>query len=134
MAHDAGRRMLPDPVNAETAVRAVCKIILNRRSVRLVGPPDVARALRRDELTAVLVETHANGGRVTDVWWLLYGRSGEPALRAPQGASGEKELVDWLMSLPGFDFDAMTRAMRFRGNATFELWRAPWARTNAGAL
>ena len=105
-------------------MRAVCKITLNSRSVRLVGPTDTARALRRTDLSAVLVETHVTGERVTDVWWLLYGRAGEPALRAPQGASGEKELVDWLMSLPGFDVDALTRAMRFRGNATFELWRA----------
>jgi hypothetical protein len=103
----------------------VCKILLNRRSVRLVGPPTVSRAIRRADLSAVIVETHAAGDRVTDVWWLLYGRRGEPALRAPQGASGEKELVDWLMSLPGFDIDAMTRAMRFHGSDTFELWRAP---------
>jgi len=106
-------------------VRAVCKVTLGARAVRLIGPPGVARALRRDDLSAVLVETHMSGGRVTDVWWLLYGRRGEPALRAPQGAHGEKELVDWLMSLPGFDVDAMVRAMRFRGNATFELWKAP---------
>jgi hypothetical protein len=106
-------------------VRAVCKITVNRRSVRLIGPPGAARALRRADLSAVLVETHMTGERVTDVWWLLYGRSGEPALRAPQGASGEKELVDWLLSLPGFDIDEMVRAMQFRGNATFELWKAP---------
>lgn len=112
-------------------MRAVCKVLLNRRSVRLVGPPNVTRAMRREDLSAVLVETHMSGGRVSDVWWLLYGRRGEPALRAPQGASGEKELVDWLMSLPGFDIDAMTRAMRFRGNATFELWKAPSRRASA---
>jgi hypothetical protein len=106
-------------------VRAACKIIVNRRSVRLVGPPDGARAMRRADLSAVLVETHMTGDRVTDVWWLLYGRPGEPALRAPQGASGEKELVDWLMALPGFDVDALIRAMGFRGNATFELWTGP---------
>jgi len=105
-------------------LHAVCKITLNDRSVRLVGPPGAARAMRRADLSVVLVETHMSGERVSDVWWLLYGRAGEPALRAPQGASGEKELVDWLMSLPGFDVDALTRAMRFRGNATFELWKA----------
>jgi hypothetical protein len=105
-------------------VRAVCKITLNRRSVRLIGPPNIARALRRSDLSAVVVETHVTGERVTDVWWLLYGCRGEPALRAPQGSSGEKELVDWLMSLPGFDIDEMVRAMQFRGNATFELWKA----------
>lgn len=112
-------------------MRAACKVMLGGRSVRLIGPPDVARALRREDLSAVLVETHMTGGRVTDVWWLLYGRRGEPAMRAPQGSSGEKELVDWLMTLPGFDIDEMARAMRFRGNATFELWRAPGSRASA---
>ncbi|HXQ14852.1 MAG TPA: hypothetical protein VN814_09555 [Caulobacteraceae bacterium] len=112
-------------------MRAVCKVMLGGRSIRLIGPPGVARALRREDLSAVMVETHMSGGRVTDVWWLLYGRRGEPALRAPQGSSGEKELADWLMSLPGFDIDAMARAMRFRGNATFELWKAPKARIAA---
>jgi len=112
-------------------MRAVCKITLNRRSIRLIGPPTIARAIRRADLSAVIVETHTTGERVTDVWWLLYGRHGEAALRAPQGASGEKELVDWLMSLPGFGVDAMIRAMRFRGNATFELWKAPAAAIDA---
>jgi hypothetical protein len=117
--------MLYPRVDSGAVVSVVCKILLSRRSVRLVGSPTVARALRRDELSAVVVETHVNAGRVSDVWWLLYGRKGAPALRAPQGASGEKELVDWLMSLPGFDVDALTRAMHHRGNATFELWKAP---------
>lgn len=123
--------MLTPRVDLEPAVRAVCKITLNRRSVRLVGPPTLSRAIRRADLSAVMVETHTTGDRVTNVWWLLYGRRGEPALRAPQGAAGEKELVDWLMLLPGFDIDVLTRAMRFRGNATFELWKAPAATPDA---
>ena len=45
------------------AVSAVCKIMLNSRSVRLAGfAPAVARALRRDELSAVVVETHVTAG------------------------------------------------------------------------
>ena len=102
-----------------------CKVRLSDRAVRLLGPPGVARSLPRSDLTAVVVETHMSGERVTDVWWLLYGRRGEPALRVPQGSSGEEALVDWLMSLPRFDIEALARAMRFRGNATFELWKAP---------
>jgi hypothetical protein len=105
-------------------VGEACKVRLSERTIRLFGPPGAARSLLRRDLTAVVVETHMTGTRVTDVWWLLYGRGGEPALRVPQGASGEKELIDWLMSLPRFDVDAMVRAMRFRGNATFDLWKA----------
>ena len=103
---------------------ALCRIKLSGRAIRLIGPPGVGRTLPFDDLVGVVVETHTTHGRVTDVWWLLYPRRG-PALRVPQGSPGEKELVDWLMSLPGFDIDAMTRAMRFHGNATFELWKAP---------
>jgi hypothetical protein len=105
-------------------VGAVCEIRLSDRTVRLLGPSGIARSLPRRDLTAVVVETHMTGTRVTDVWWLLYGRRGEPALRVPQGTSGEKELVDWLMSLPRFNIEALARAMRFRGNATFDLWKA----------
>ena len=102
----------------------VCRIKLSEAAVILIGPPGSARTLMRADLSAVVVETHMRGDHVTDVWWLLYGRTADPALRVPQGSSGEKELVDWLMSLPGFHVEAMARAMRFRGNATFELWRA----------
>ncbi|HZZ90385.1 MAG TPA: hypothetical protein VFE13_18795, partial [Caulobacteraceae bacterium] len=69
-------------------------------------------------------ETHVSGHLVTDVWWLLYGRPDEPAVRVPQGSPGEDGLVQWLMLLPGFDIDTLAHAMRFRGNETFQLWRA----------
>jgi hypothetical protein len=111
----------------------VCKVKLSETAVVLIGPPDSARTLVRSDISAVMVETHMTGDHVTDVWWLLYGRSGEAALRVPQGSSGEKELVDWLMSLPGFRVEAMARAMRFRGNATFDLWRASDANGRAAA-
>jgi hypothetical protein len=101
----------------------VCRVKLSAKSVRVFGA-GLARTLPRSDLTAVVVETHVTGERVTDVWWLLYGRRGGAAVRVPQGAAGEAEMVDWLMSLPHFDIDALASAMRFRGNATFEVWKA----------
>jgi hypothetical protein len=101
--------------NITTSAEAVC----------LIGPLEAPRTLARADLTAVMVETHMTGDRVTDVWWLLYGRGGEPALRVPQGSAGEDDMVRWLMLLPGFDIDALAEAMHFRGNATFALWKAP---------
>ena len=103
-------------------MRAVCKITVNRRSVRLVGPPDVARAMRRADLSAILVEIRMTGERVS-----VSGGCSMDETRAGWALQGvhEKELVDWLMSLPGFDIDELVRAMQFRGNATFELWKAP---------
>ena len=103
------------PFNITTSAEAVC----------LIGPPESPRTLTRADLTAVVVETHMTGDRVTDVWWLLYGRPGESALRVPQGSDGEDDLVRWLMLLPGFDIDALVEAMHFHGNGTFNLWKAP---------
>ena len=102
------------PFNITTSADAVC----------LIGPPEAPRTLIRADLSAVVVETHMTGDRVTDVWWLLYGRTDEPALRVPQGSEGEEDLVRWLMLLPGFDIDMLVKAMHFHGNATFELWKA----------
>jgi hypothetical protein len=117
--------MVPCELVAEAILLGtVGKVKLSEAAVVLIGPPGSARTLMRADLSAVVVETHVTGDHVTDVWWLLYGRPGEPALRIPQGSSGEEALVEWLMSLPGFHVEAMARAMRFRGNATFELWRA----------
>jgi len=125
MAWPARRPMFLCELIAEAIhLGTVCKVKLSEAAVVLIGPPDSARTLMRADLSAVMVETHVTGDHVTDVWWLLYGRPGEPALRVPQGSSGEEALVEWLMSLPGFHVEAMARAMRFRGNATFELWRA----------
>jgi hypothetical protein len=116
--------VLRELVAGRSILETVCRVRLSEAAVVLIGPPDSARTLMRADLSAVVVETHMTGDHVTDVWWLLYGRPGEPALRIPQGSSGEEQLVEWLMALPGFHVEAMARAMRFRGNATFELWRA----------
>ena len=119
------RRMVLRELVAEAIhLEMVCKVKLSEAAVVLIGPPDSARTLMRADLSAVVVETHITGDHVTDVWWLLYGRPGETALRIPQGSAGEEQLVEWLMSLPGFHVEALARAMHFRGNATFELWRA----------
>jgi hypothetical protein len=117
--------MVPCELVAEAILLGtLCRVKLSEAAVVVIGPPGSARTLMRADLSAVVVETHMTGDYVTDVWWLLYGRPGETALRIPQGSSGEEQLVEWLMSLPGFHVEAMARAMRFRGNATFELWRA----------
>jgi hypothetical protein len=105
-------------------MNAPFQITTSGEAISVASLPDAARTITRAELTAVVVEIHMTGDRVTDVWWLLYGRPGEVALRVPQGAPGEEALVQWLMTLPRFDIDTLMQAMRFHGNGTFEIWRA----------
>ena len=84
-------------------------------------------AVRWDELVGVDVMTTDDGPAVEDVYWVLLGESDIGAV-IPQGIATD-ELVERLMALPGFDFDAMTHAMGStggpRGEEIFRCWRAP---------
>lgn len=81
------------------------------------------RSLALSELTGVAIETKDTGPFQADLWWLLFGSDQRVALLFPQDAEGQKEVVDRLMALPGFDFNAMIEAMGSTDNAVFPLWR-----------
>jgi len=83
------------------------------------------RRIAMVQLGAILVETNDSGPWGTDFWWLFLDRTKQLACAAPQGASGEQALIDWLLALPGFDHEAMIRANGSVDNGFFELWRAP---------
>jgi hypothetical protein len=75
------------------------------------------------ELSSIAIETNDSGPWGADVWWLLFGRDGKLACAFPQGATGEKEVIDYLMALPAFDNDELVKAMGSTGNAVFPVWR-----------
>lgn len=82
-------------------------------------------SVRWDELEGVDVMTTDDGPFAEDVFWVLLGprESGVGAV-IPQGLTPE-ELVDRLTALPGFDHEAMIRAMGSTREASFVCWRAP---------
>ncbi len=81
--------------------------------------------LAKSDLTGVIIETNDSGPWGADVWWLLFGPDDRVALAYPQGAADENAMLTYLMSLPGFDNEKMTEAMRSTDNAVFPVWRRP---------
>src|SRR3989338_1072913 len=66
---------------------------------------------------SVKIETDDSGPWESDVWWLI--SSTDDALVFPSGATGEKTVLEALQLLPGFDNDAVTRAMSCTEPRTF---------------
>ena len=77
------------------------------------------------DLRSVDILTTADGPFAPDVFWLLVGTVGGCAV--PQGATGYEALLKRLQSLPGFDNEAVIRAMGSTDEASFPCWRAPVA-------
>lgn len=76
-----------------------------------------------EDLASVAIATNDSGPWGADVWWLLYGVDGQLACGFPQGATGEKSVLDALLALPGFDKNEMIKAMGCTSNATFIVWQ-----------
>ena len=74
-----------------------------------------------DDLKEVVIVTTDKGPFATDVFWLLVGESGGCVV--PQGAAGEGALLERLQALPGFDNEAVIRAMGSVENNRFVCWK-----------
>jgi hypothetical protein len=73
------------------------------------------------DLQKVEVVTTADGPFAPDVFWVLHGTSGGCAV--PQGATGDKELLERLQALPGFDDQAFIEAMSSISDRRFLCWQ-----------
>ena len=91
--------------------------------ISAVDPDGETRSVALDDLSGIMIETNDSGPFGANVWWLLFGTDDQLACAFPQGAVGDKEAVDWLLGLPGFDHEAMIMAMGSTGNAVFPVWR-----------
>lgn len=74
-----------------------------------------------DELQAFIVETTDEGPGAPDVFWILLG-SAESGCVIPQGATGDKALLERLQALPGFNNQEFIRAMGSTSNQRFLCW------------
>ena len=61
------------------------------------------------DLERVEILTTSEGPMVPDVFWILHGTNGGCAI--PQGATGERALLERLQALPGFDNGQVIEAM-----------------------
>ena len=95
-------------------------IITSDETVVCVKPQGDRQSVTWDDLKVVEVRTNDSGPWGADVWWVLIGTSS--FVEIPQGATGEKELLDKLLALPGFDHGAFILAMGSTENAVFKCW------------
>ena len=92
--------------------------------ISVADPQGEEQTVALADVNGVMIETNDSGPTGMDVWWLLFGADDQLACAFPQGSIGEKEAVARLMSLPGFDHEAMIMAMGSTTNAVFPVWRA----------
>ena len=96
---------------------------IDETSIDVTDPSGQTKSVSKGDLTGVLIETNDSGPWGADLWWLLFGGDDRIACTFPQGATGESAAIDYLMSLPAFDHQEMTGAMRSTDNAAFPVWR-----------
>jgi hypothetical protein len=73
------------------------------------------------DLEKVEILTTGDGPFAPDVFWVLHGAAGGCAV--PQGATGEKELLERLQRLPGFDSGVVIEAMGSTSDRRFLCWQ-----------
>ena len=104
---------------------ALWSVILDQIAIRVTDQSGDTKSVGIASLSGVIIETNDTGPWGADVWWLLYGSDDQIAAAFPQGATGEKEVLDYLFALPGFRQDEVIKAMGCTANAMFPVWRKP---------
>ena len=90
--------------------------------VELIDDKGQKSGVHRKELAAVAIKTYDSGPATDDIWWVLISKDLQVACTYPQGADGEKAVLDWLLALPGFRHEEMVKAMGSTQNETFIVW------------
>lgn len=106
-------RRSPKPINAVT---------FDTECVTRTLPDGNVEIVRWDDLLEVNIITTDEGPYVDDVYWMLHGKDGR-GCAVPSEADGMKELLSRLQELPGFDNEAVLKAMGSTNNAIFHCWK-----------
>ena|SRR5882672_10016355 len=99
------------------------RVSVTREVVTRSRPDGVQETIRWDDLAEVGIITTDEGPWSEDVFWLLIGSDGKSGCAVPQGAEGSKVLLEALQKLPGFDNEAVIKAMGSTSNARFTCWK-----------
>ena len=82
---------------------------------------DATKMIRWSDLQEVYIQTTDKGPVLEDVFFVLVTEEG--TWKVPQGMAGTDVLLTQLQQLPGFDNEAVIRAMACADNAVFPCWR-----------
>lgn len=87
-------------------------------------PEGTFRRVAWEEITEVRIRTTSDGPFLPDVFWGLHAGEEAPRIVYPQGAVGDPGLLEAMQRrLPGFDNEALVRAMGCTDDAMFVVWR-----------
>ncbi len=98
------------------------RIHIDDRGVRRELPDGKVEQVAWDDVQEVAVLTTGDGPFAEDVFFVLAGRGGTGCI-VPQGAPESTQLLERLQRLPGFDNEAVIRAMSSTEDAIFVCWR-----------
>ena len=101
------------------------KVTLDEDLISVQDESGQIRSVRKNDLGAVVIATNDSGPWGADVWWLLFDSGKQQACSFPQGAEGEEAAMDFLFTLPSFDYKQMVDAMGSTDEAFFPVWEKP---------
>jgi hypothetical protein len=99
------------------------RVVITDESVTRFRPDGVQESLRWEDLVEVGIITTDEGPWSEDVFWVLMASDRKSSCAIPQGAEGADKLLEALQKLPGFDNEAVIKAMGSTSNAKFVCWR-----------
>ncbi len=122
------KRILNQPLDPQKRDRSVRLepesqfiVRLSDEEVVCERPDGKVERVSWSDLQKVEIVTTSEGPMVADVFWVLHGTEGGCAI--PQGATGEKELLERLQKLPNFDNGAVIEAMCCALDRRFLCWQ-----------
>jgi hypothetical protein len=99
------------------------RVTFTDEAVTRVRPDGVEEVIRWDDLHEVGILTTDKGPWQEDVFFLLIASDGKSGCAVPQSSDGSKQLLKRLQQLPGFDNEAVIKAMGSTSNAKFVCWK-----------
>jgi hypothetical protein len=92
-------------------------------AIRHVRADGAEETIRWDDLHEVSIVTTDAGPFNDDVFWLLVASDGKSGCAVPGSSDGSDQLLKRLQQLPGFDNEALIKAMSSTSNAKFICWK-----------
>ncbi len=113
-----------DPGNEKLEPECTFVVTIEGDEVCHFRPDGTEESFLWSDLEKIHVLTTDDGPWAPDVFWVFHA-SGDTGAVIPQGATGEKELLDKMLAQPGFNSEKFTGAMSSTSNAVFEVWEKP---------
>jgi len=83
----------------------------------VISPTQKSVEIRFEKIKGIAIETNDSGPFGADIIWHV--SDGKITIRFPMGARGEKEVVEELMKIDGFNYQEMIDAMGSVDNKVF---------------